>query len=46
VPATLELVPDTVHSFVLFDFLPEARSALERFGEHAARAWSETSQPA
>ena len=38
VPATLELVPDTVHSFVLFDFLPEARSALERFGEHAALA--------
>jgi len=45
VRTTLELVPDTVHSFVLFDFLPEARSALERFGEHAARAWTETSQP-
>ena len=45
VAVTVELIPDTVHSFVLFDFLPEARSALERFGEHAARAWTETSQP-
>jgi hypothetical protein len=44
VPATLELVPDTVHSFVLFDFLPETRSALERFAEHAARALSGMSQ--
>jgi salicylate hydroxylase len=44
VPATLELVPDTVHSFVLFGFLPETRSALDRFAEHAARALSGMSQ--
>jgi salicylate hydroxylase len=31
VDVTLELVQDTVHSFALFDFLPEARTALERF---------------
>ena len=29
-PVSLEIVEDTVHSFVLFDFLPEAREALAR----------------
>ena len=38
VQVSIELVPDTVHSFVLFDFLPETRSALERFAAHAASA--------
>ena len=37
VQATLELVPDTVHSFVLFDFLPETRSALEQFAAARGR---------
>ena len=36
VQVTTELVQDTVHSYVLFDFLPETRSALERFAAHAA----------
>jgi salicylate hydroxylase len=35
VDVTMELVQDTVHSFVLFDFLPETRSALEQFAAHA-----------
>ena len=34
VPVTVELVPDTVHSFVLFDFLPETRLALDQFAAH------------
>ena len=38
VQVSLELVPDSVHSFVLFDFLPESKSALERFAAHAAGA--------
>jgi salicylate hydroxylase len=33
VDVTLELVEDTVHSFVLFGFLPEARNALERLAD-------------
>ena len=37
-PVTVELVPDTVHSFVLFDFLPETRSALDQFAAHVAQA--------
>jgi salicylate hydroxylase len=43
VPVTIELVEDTVHSFVLFDFLPETRSALEQFAAHAAGALSRVS---
>jgi acetyl esterase/lipase len=38
VDVTLELVPDSVHSFVLFDFLPEAGAALEQLAAHAAAA--------
>jgi salicylate hydroxylase len=38
VPVTVELVPDTVHSFVLFDFLPETRLALDQFADHVAHA--------
>jgi salicylate hydroxylase len=38
VPVTVELIPDTVHSFVLFDFLPETGSALDQFADHVARA--------
>jgi salicylate hydroxylase len=38
VDVTLELVEDTVHSFVLFDFLPEASAALEQLAAHVARA--------
>ena len=38
VPVTLELVPDTVHSFVLFDFLPETRCSARAVRDHAARA--------
>jgi salicylate hydroxylase len=38
VQVTLELIDDTVHSFVLFDFLPETKSALEQFAAHAAGA--------
>ena len=34
VDVTLELVEDTVHSFVLFGFLPEARAALEALATH------------
>ncbi len=32
---TMELVGDTVHSFVLFDFLTEAGSAIKQFAVHA-----------
>ncbi len=32
----IELLPDTVHSFVLFDFLPEARQALAQFAAFVA----------
>jgi salicylate hydroxylase len=35
---SLEVVEDTVHSFVLFDFLPESREALERVSRLLARA--------
>ena len=45
VPVTIELVEDTVHSFVLFDFLPETRCALEQFATHAASALPEGSRP-
>jgi salicylate hydroxylase len=38
VQVTLDLVEDTVHSFVLFDFLPETKSALEQFAAHVAAA--------
>jgi salicylate hydroxylase len=38
VDVTLSLVPDTVHAFVLFDFLPETRAALEQLAAHAATA--------
>jgi hypothetical protein len=37
VEATLELVEDSVHSFVLFGFLPETDDAVERL---AARVGS------
>jgi salicylate hydroxylase len=37
VDATLELVPDSVHSFVLFGFLEEAARTLAAFGELARR---------
>jgi salicylate hydroxylase len=45
VQVTLELVHDTVHSFVLFDFLPETRAALEQFAAHAADALPDASRP-
>jgi len=38
VEARLELVPDSVHSFVLFDFLPETGEALGALSELASRA--------
>jgi salicylate hydroxylase len=34
VEVDLTLVPDTVHSFVLFDFLPETTTALEQLETH------------
>ena len=40
VATTLELVPDSVHSFVLFAFLEESERALERFAEHVRQAVS------
>ena len=46
VQVTVELFPDTVHSFVLFDFLPETRSALEQFAAHAVGAFAGGSRPA
>jgi salicylate hydroxylase len=46
VPVTVELVQDTVHSFVLFDFLPETRSALDQFADHVAGAVPPGSPPA
>ncbi len=33
VPTTLRAFPDTVHSFVLFDFLPETRTALDELAD-------------
>ena len=33
---TLELVEDSVHSFVLFEFLPETQAALEALSAHAS----------
>jgi acetyl esterase/lipase len=38
VDVTLELVEDCVHSFVLFDFLPETEAALEALSAHARAA--------
>jgi salicylate hydroxylase len=38
VPVTAVVVPDTVHSFILFDFLPETRVALNEFAAHSASA--------
>jgi salicylate hydroxylase len=38
VPVTLRLVADSVHSFILFDFLPESRSALAEFAAFARLA--------
>ncbi len=35
VEVRLEIVPDSVHSFVLFPFLPEAGAALRALAEHA-----------
>jgi salicylate hydroxylase len=46
VDVTLDLVEDTVHSFVLFDFLPEAAAALERLGEHARQEATDAEVPA
>jgi salicylate hydroxylase len=37
VPVTVKLVPDTVHSFVLFGFLPETAAALDEFAGHVGR---------
>jgi salicylate hydroxylase len=45
VQVTLQLVQDTVHSFVLFDFLPETRAALEQFAAHAADALPDAPRP-
>jgi salicylate hydroxylase len=44
VDVTLELVDDTVHSFVLFDYLPETAIAFDQFATHAARALSQPVQ--
>jgi salicylate hydroxylase len=38
VDVTLTLVPDTVHSFVLFDFLPETATALAQLAALAERS--------
>ncbi len=46
VKVTVELIPDTVHSFVLFDFLPETHSALEQFAAHSISALPGSSRPA
>ena len=40
VSVTEVIVPDTVHSFVLFDLLPETQVALEQFAAHATAALS------
>ena len=37
VPVTLRLVEDSVHAFMLFDFLPESELALREFGFFAER---------
>ena len=34
---TLELVEDSVHSFIVFDFLPESEQALMKLGEGSSR---------
>lgn len=38
VEVRIEIVPDSVHSFVLFPFLPEAEAALGALAEHVARS--------
>jgi acetyl esterase/lipase len=38
VPVTFSPEADSVHSFVLFDFLPEAGRALAEFGQWAGKA--------
>ena len=38
VATTLEIVPDSVHSFVLFAFLEESERALQRFAEHVRQS--------
>jgi len=40
VETTLELVADSVHSFVLFSFLEESERALRRFAGHVRQAVS------
>jgi len=40
VPVTLRLVEDSVHAFMLFDFLPESELALREFGSFAERQLS------
>ena len=45
VKVTIKLVEDTVHSFVLLDFLPETRSALEQFAGHTLSALPQKSRP-
>lgn len=42
VPVMLHKVPDTVHSFPLFSFLPESAVALDQFAAHVARAVART----
>jgi salicylate hydroxylase len=37
VDVSLELVPDSVHSFVLFEQLPETEVALRQFAQHVCR---------
>jgi len=41
VPVTFRPVADSVHSFVLFDFLPEAGRAMEEFAEFARTVCAE-----
>jgi salicylate hydroxylase len=42
VSVDIELIDDSVHSFVLFDFLPETRVSLEQLSAHAATALGDT----
>jgi len=37
VPAKLELIEDSLHGFMLFDFLPETRTALDQFADFVSQ---------
>ena len=46
VPVMLDLVEDSVHAFILFDFLPETQEALDRFAAFVAEGMREAVEAA